>query len=277
MIQNKRILVTGGAGSIGAELVSQLAPENKIYILDQNETAMFDLYEEQRLLGFDVKGRVGDIRDRRTVEEVCESFKPEYIFHVAALKHVTPAEHYPDEAVGTNVIGTINLVKAAHKYGVEKFINISSDKAVNPNLVYGCTKRLGELIVKNAGYVSVRFGNVLGSRGSVVPIWQKQIDEGRPLTITDERMERYFMSIEDACNLVIKATEIGNPGEIMVMNMGKPVNVLQAAKEVLNKLGKQDYPIKTIGVRPGETLSEKLMTDDETQRAEEKDGFYIIR
>ncbi len=276
MIENKRILVTGGAGSIGSELVRQLAPKNKIYILDINETGFFDLYEEQRLAGYEVKGRIGDIRSRNTIEDVFENFKPEIVFAAAALKHVTPAEHDPDEAILTNEIGTINLTKASHKYGVEKFIFISSDKAVNFNTVYGCTKRMGELIVKNAGYISVRFANVLGSRGSLIPIWQKQIDEGKQITVTDEKMERYFMSIEQAVNLVIEASEIGQAGDTIILDMGKPIKIIDLAHKIIAESG-QDISIRMIGARPGESLTEKLMTIEEESKAIKKGDFYVIR
>lgn len=275
MIKNKRILVTGGGGSIGSELVRQLSSGNKIYILDINETAMFDLYEEQRLGGFDVKGRVGDIRNRYTVEEVFENFKPQVVFHAAALKHVTPSEHDPDETILTNELGTLNLTKAAHKYAVEKFIFISSDKAVNPTTVYGCSKRQGENIVRNAGYIIVRFANVLGSRGSLIPIWEKQINEKKPLTVTDEKMERYFMSIQDACTLVIEATEKGEPGQTMILDMGKPIKIIDLARRMVEEM-KSDVPIKFIGMRPGEALTEKLMTPEEEARAVKKDNFYVF-
>lgn len=275
MIKNKRILITGGGGSIGSELVRQLSATNKIYILDNNETAMFDLYEELRLAGCDVKGRVGDIRSRHTIDDVFENFKPQYVFHAAALKHVTPSEHDPDECILTNEIGTLNLTKAAHKHGIEKFIFISSDKAVNPSTVYGCSKRQGENIVRNAGYIIVRFANVLGSRGSLIPIWEKQINEGKPLTVTDDRMERYFMSIKEACGLVIEAAEKGEPGQTMILDMGKPIKIIDLAHRMVAEM-KSDVEIKIIGMRPGEALTEKLMTPEEEARAVKKDKFYVF-
>lgn len=275
-MENKKILITGCAGSIGSELVRQLAPKNDVYGIDLNETGFYDLYEDLKYHESPFRGRVGDIRNRETLESVFNWFKPEVVFHAAAYKHVTPMEHNPREAVETNVIGTCNIVDAAHRHNVERLVFISSDKAVGSNSVMGCTKRLGELVVKNAGYVSVRFGNVLGSRGSVIPIWQSQLDRGLPLTVTDERMERFFMSIEDAVSLVIEAGEIGEPGQIVILDMGKPVNVLQTAKEVLQKLGHENYPIRMIGLRPGETLTEKIMSDEEEKVAIKKDKFFII-
>lgn len=275
-IKNKRVLVIGGAGSIGSELVRQLAPNNEVYILDINETAFFDLYEELRLEGHSVKGRVGDIRNLYTLESVFSNFEPEVVFHLAALKHVTPAEHDPREYIETNEIGTCNIVETAKRHKVKTLIFTSSDKAVIIDKIYGATKRIGELVVRNAGYIAVRFGNVLGSRGSVIPIWQRQIDQGKPITITDERMERYFMTIEEACRLLIRAAEIGEPGSILCMDMGPTHNLLQIAKEMLGKLNKPDYPIKTIGIRPGETLTERIMTEEEKSKAIQLENFYVI-
>lgn len=272
----KKILITGAAGSIGSELYRQLAPNNIVMALDFNETALFDLHEEYRLKGHDVHYRLGDVRDQDVINSVFDTFRPNIVYHSAALKHVTPNEAFPREATKTNVIGTLNVVGAAKRLGVKKLVYISTDKVINSNSVMGVTKRLGELVARNAGYIAVRFGNVLGSRGSVIPIWQRQLDANEPLTITDERMERYFMSIEEACELVIKAGETGPPGSVMVMDMGEKVNVLQAAKDILGKLRKPDYPINIIGIRPGETLSEGLMTEEESKRAVKQDRFWVI-
>ena len=279
MIRNKRILITGGAGSIGNELVRQLAPNNKIFILDFDETSTFDLTEELKQKGFWVNCRVGDIRNKETVTDVFSDFKPQIIFHAAAYKHVTPMEMYPEEAVETNILGTLNILKAAKKWEcTEKFIFISTDKAINSNSIMGATKRVGEIMVKNQGkgYVVVRFGNVLGSRGSVIPIWQRQIDKKEPLTITDEKMERYLMTIEDACSLVIEAAEQGRGGEIFILDMGSPVNVLGLAKRIIKESGKK-IGIKMIGIRPGETLTEKLMTEEEEKVAVKKGKFWIVK
>ena len=274
-MRGKRILITGAAGSIGSELVRQLACENQIYGLDINESGLFDVYEEQKLSGCKIKTRVGDIRNLHTVDLVMSDFKPEVIFHCAAYKHVTPMEHTPREAVETNVLGTINLVEAAKRYAIKQFVFISSDKAVNASSVMGVSKRMGELVVKNAGYVSVRFGNVLGSRGSLIPIWQRQADFEGPITVTDSQMERFFMTISDAVNLVIEAAQIGKPGEIVILDMGKRINILELAKKVIEESGR-DIPIKQIGVRPGETIKEKLMYEDEESAAVKKGRFYII-
>jgi len=279
MIKNKRILVLGGAGSVGSELVRQLARINKIFIIDQNETETFNLREELKAKGCWVHSRTGDIRDKETIIDVFEDFKPQYVFHTAALKHVTPNEEYPLEVIQTNIIGTYNIMMEAKKWEcLEKFVFISSDKSVNSSSIMGISKRMGEVMVCNQGtkFITVRFGNVLGSRGSVIPIWQRQIDEGMPITITDEKMMRYFMTIEDACELVIKAAEEGKGGEIFILDMGKPINIFNLARDIVLKSGR-DIPIKIIGKRSGETLEEKLMTEEEEKRAIRKGKFFIIK
>lgn len=267
MIKDKKILITGGAGSIGSELVRQLASHNQVYILDSNETDMFDLAEEFRTFG-----RVGDIRDEKLFDDIINEFgDPDIIFHCAALKHVLVNELDPIEAVKTNILGTWNIIKFAKRTGA-KLINISTDKVVSGESIMGLTKKISERMVKNAGFVSVRFGNVIGSRGSLLPIWEKQFKAGKPLTITDERMERYFMSIQSACELVIKAEEIGQSGQIILLDMGLKKNIM----ELKNELYGCDYPIKITGKRPGEILSERTMTDDEQMRAVKFENFWII-
>lgn len=275
-LEGKRIFVAGGAGSIGSELVRQLvAGGNSVYVFDINETDMFDLVEILKLDGRNVAGRVGDVRNLDTVEEAFFEARPDLVFHCAALKHVAPNEGYPEEAVRTNVLGTINLVKVAKRHGVERFVFISSDKAVSGASVMGATKRLAELIVRNAGYTCVRFANVLGSRGSIVPIWQRAIDTGRPVTVTDERMLRFFMTIEEACALVLSAAEDGESATY-VLDMGEKVSVLDLAKRIIKESGR-DIPIKMIGARAGETFEERLMTPEEEGRAEKKNNFWIIK
>lgn len=274
MIKNKRILVTGGAGSIGSEIVRQLAPSNKIFILDINETATFDLREELNQDGHWIHSRHGDIRDINTVRDIFEDFKPQYVFHAGALKHVTPNEEYPLEAIQTNIIGTYNVMSEAKRWEcLEKFVFISTDKVVNGHSIMGATKKVGEIMVRNQGkgFIAVRFGNVMGSRGSVIPLWQNQINRGKPITVTDERMERYMMTIPEAVNLVIEASQIGKGGECFILDMGKRVNVLELAKKIVGK-----GEIKMIGMRKGETLDEKLMTQEEEELAVKKGNFYII-
>lgn len=264
---NKSILITGGAGSIGSELVRKLAPNNRIYILDNNETGMFDLAEE-----LETFGRVGDIRDKEVFEDILQEFgAPDVIFHCAALKHVLVNELDPIEAVKTNILGTWNVIKFAQRTEA-KLINISTDKVLNGESNMGLTKRIAEKMVRDAGFISVRFGNVMSSRGSLLPIWEKQHKSGLPLTITDERMERYFMSIPQACDLLIHASEIGEPGQLLIMDMGEPRKII----DLKNQLYGSEYPISVIGIRPGEVLSERIMSEAEEQRAKKVDGFYII-
>ena len=269
MIQDKKILVSGGAGSIGSELVRQLAVNNSVHIVDTNETNLFDLLEELR--NPKVRGQIGDVRDWDMFEQLeC----PDIIFHVAALKHVTPSAWTPSEYVKTNILGTLNVIRFAKLFKA-KLVNISTDKVVHANSIMGATKKVAEIAVRDAGGISVRFGNVLNSRGSLLPFWQGQIDRGEPITVTDVRMERYFMSIPEAVSLVIQATEIGEAGDVIVLDMGKPIKIIDLAHEIINKLGR-DIPIKMIGLRKGETLSEELMTESEKKTAIKKDNFYII-
>lgn len=278
-MKNQRILITGAAGSIGSELVRQLSKQNKVYILDINETGVFDLIDEHQRDGRWVHGRVGDIRDEKTVEEVFSDFKPEVVFHAAAYKHVTPMEWTPLEAINTNITGTYNVIKYAKKWEcLKKFVFISTDKAVQSSSVMGATKRVSEIIVRNQGrgFVVVRFGNVLGSRGSVIPIWQKAIEQGKSIKVTDEKMSRYMMTIDEAVGLVIKAATIGKGGEIICLDMGKKVNILDLAKRIV-KEAQVDNPIEVIGIRPGEQLTERLMFEEEEKIAVKKGEFFIIK
>lgn len=282
-MKNKRILITGGAGSIGSELVRQLYEKNSIYILDINESAIFDLTDE--LDSKNITGRVGDIRDYKTVHDVFDDFKPQIVFNCAAYKHVPLMEYTPLEAIQTNVIGHHNLVHVAKTWEcVEKFVFVSTDKAVSSRSIMGATKRLGEILTLNQGkgFVVVRFGNVMDSRGSLLKIWQRQIDRGEKLTVTHHHMERYMMTIPEAARLIIVACENGTGGEIFIMQMGKPVHILSLAQEILLKAGRNpDEHIRFTGVREGETIHEELMFEEERTRATEeqfdKDIFYVIR
>src|SRR3990167_5542882 len=273
MIKNKRILITGMAGTIGSELARQLYRKNKVYGLDINEMGLHALKTE---LGIPV--RVGDIKNKETLRNVFEDFKPQYVFHAAAYKSVDMMEYVPEEAISTNVQGTQNVLEAAKIHEIEKFVYISTDKVVNAKSIMGKTKSLGETMTVNSGkgYVAVRFGNVLGSRGSLIEIWQRQINEGQPLTITDPDMTRYFMTIPEACSLVLEAAKIGKGGEVICFEMGRPVSILQLAQEIIGKLGR-DIPIKIIGNRGGETLEEKLMSEEEAGSAKKVGKFYIIK
>lgn len=278
-MRNKRILISGGAGSIGNELVRQLAKNNKVFILDINETPTFDLREELKQKGCWIHSRTGDIRDKETLSDVFEDFKPQYVFHAAALKHVTPNQEYPLEAIKTNILGTYNLITEAKKWEcLEKFVFISTDKVVNAKCIMGITKLCAESLVRQAGkeFVAVRFGNVMASRGSVLEIWQRQFEMNEPLTITDSAMERYMMTIPEACELVIKAAQNGSGGDVWVMDMGARVNVMELAKKIVEMSGK-NKDIKNIGLRPGETLTEELMTVEERKIAVKRGKFWIIK
>lgn len=286
-LTDKRILVTGGAGSIGSELVRQLAVNNKVFILDTNETGAFDLTEELKLKGQWVHCRVGDVRNKETVHDVFSDFKPEVVFHAAAYKHVTPMEWYPEEAVSTNIQGTLNVVKEAKRWeSLEKFIFVSTDKVVNAKSIMGASKLMAEIIVRNQGekFAAVRFGNVMGSRGSVLPIWQAQMDKKEPITVTHDQAERYMMSIPDAVKLVIEAATHAKDGEVYILDMGPRINVLELAKKIVAEANYhvepvnniEVAPIKVIGLRPGEALVEELMTEEEKKRAHKNYGFFVI-
>ncbi len=272
-MKNKRILITGAAGSVGSELVRQLYKQNKIYGVDINESDLFLLSQDT---GIPI--RVADIREKDTVRDIFSDYKPQIVFHAAAYKHVAPMEYVPLEAIKTNILGLYNVLYYSKIYQAEKFVFISTDKAINSTSIMGATKRVGEIMVKNQGkgYVVVRFGNVLGSRGSVIPIWQNQIEEKRPLTITDEKMERYFMTMAEAVKLVLKGAEIGEGGEIIVFEMGKRINILELAQKII-KESEQDIPIKIIGRKAGEQLKEELMSEEEKRLVVKKGEFWIIK
>lgn len=277
MIKDKRILITGGCGSIGSELVRQLALDNKVFILDLSERA-FTLREELKQKGYWVHSRVGDIRDKDTIFDVFSDFKPQIVFHAAALKHVTPNEEYPREAFKTNLDGTMNLVEEAKKWGcLEKFVFISTDKVVNAKCIMGISKLAAESFVRlqDDRFVAVRFGNVMASSGSVMEIWENQLKHGEPLTVTHPNMERYFMSIPQACELVIQAAQ-SKEARLMILNMGEPMNIIDVARRFLRERGKEDYPIKIIGIRPGESMQERLMTKEEEEIAVQRGNFFIL-
>lgn len=266
--KNKRILVVGGAGSIGSVLVERLIKENKVYVLDNNESALFHVLQGKK----NCWGIVGDIRDKETVQSVFSDFKPQVVFHAGAYKHVPLMENAPREAVNVNVLGTLNLIEEAKKWEcMKKFVFISTDKAVSSNSIMGATKRLGEVMVRNQGkgFVVVRFGNVIGSRGSLYDIWDRQVAKGEPITLTDKRMNRYFMKIDDAVDLVIKATSFESG--IIVLDMGEPKRIYDLA-EAYNKIHKTG--IKIIGIRKGELLEERLFYADE--KPVKKGKYYII-
>ena len=287
----KAILVTGAGGSIGSEIVRQVQKfyPSRVILMDVDETDIFNLLQE-------IKGRanvdteilpfIGDIRDSETLRKLFSEHRPEVVFHAAAYKHVPMMEHFPDEAVKTNILGTHHLGKAALHYGVQRFVNISTDKAVNPTSVMGATKRMAEIIcsalnrMNGTRFISVRFGNVLGSRGSVVPLFLKQIQDGGPITVTHPKVQRYFMTIPEAVSLVFQAASMGNGGEVFVLNMGEPVQILQLAEDLirLNHMEPyKDIKIEFSGLRPGEKLYEELLTAEEGTTATSHQKIHVAR
>jgi len=285
--KGKDILITGGCGSIGSEIVKQLLSyyPKRVRILDNNESAQFFL--SRKLNSNKIRHLIGDIRDPNRVNRAMEGV--DIVFHAAALKHVPLCEYNPFEAVNTNVIGTQNLIEAARKYNVKTFMSISTDKAVNPINTMGATKLLSEKIVITAPlgdcktkFSCVRFGNVLNSSGSVIPIFKKQIIQGGPVTITSDDMTRFFMSIWEAVNLVLKSVAMMEGGEIFILKMNS-LKILALAETMIEEMA-SDYGynpkkilVKSIGVRPGEKISECLITKEETSFIEEKKDVFIIR
>lgn len=277
-IKGKRILVTGAGGSIGSEIVRQISRFNPkhVVLLGRGENSIHELLREINNDITDLKYcvRICDVRDTNTLSSIFEKEKPEVVFHAAAHKHVPLMEENPSQAILNNVIGTRNLVNLSVQYGVSHFVNISTDKAVNPTSVMGASKRIAEFIVewgasqaKNGEvFVSVRFGNVLGSRGSVIPIFKKQIEKGGPITVTHPDMIRYFMTIPEASQLVLQAGALNNNGAVYVLDMGEPVNIEQMARDLIKLSGLEpdkDIKIAYSGIRPGEKLYEELLTAEE--------------
>ncbi len=267
-ITGKRVLVTGAGGSIGSELCRQLAKfgPSELIMLDRDETGL-----QMAQLGTAGHGLLdtndvvlADIRDPELMNALFEERRPEVVFHAAALKHLPMLEQYPDEAWKTNVLGSLNVIQAARRVGVTTFVNISTDKAANPTSVLGHSKRVAEKLTAWAGeetsmrYLSVRFGNVIGSRGSMLPTFQRLIAEGKPITVTHPEATRYFMTIPEACQLVIQAGGIGRAGEVLILDMGEPVSILEVAKRMIAMSGK-NIEIVFTGLRPGEKLHEELV------------------
>ncbi|HRN42016.1 MAG TPA: nucleoside-diphosphate sugar epimerase/dehydratase [Vicingus sp.] len=275
-LTNKTILITGAAGSIGSEIVRQVIQfhPKKIILLDQAESPLYDMEMELKD-GFDSLSYeivIGDIRNIERMENVFRSFKPELVFHAAAYKHVPMMENNPSESILTNVLGTKNLADLAVKYQVEKFVMISTDKAVNPTNVMGASKRIAEIYTQSLGktvstkFITTRFGNVLGSNGSVIPRFRQQIENGGPVTITHPEITRFFMTIPEACQLVLEAGTSGNGGEIFIFDMGESVKIVDLAKKMIKLSGltlDKDIKITFTGLRPGEKLYEELLANEE--------------
>lgn len=275
-VVDKVVMVTGAAGSIGSEICRQLIQyhPSKIIMVDQAESPMYDLQ-------FELKSNepykqffdkmvfvIGNVKDKRRMEEVFSEYKPQIIYHAAAYKHVPFMEENPYEAIFVNVFGTKNIADLAIKYGAQKFVMISTDKAVNPTNVMGATKRMAEIYIQSRStdtthFVTTRFGNVLGSNGSVIPLFKKQLATGGPLTVTHKDIIRYFMTIPEACNLVLEAGAMGEGGDIFVFDMGKPVKIYDLAKKMIQLSGLKNIEIKEIGLRPGEKLYEELLATKE--------------
>jgi len=288
-LKDKRVIVTGAGGSIGSELVRKIATFHpaEILLFEIDETDLFYLTNEITEQFPNIHPVLGDVTDADKVKKVFESFKPHIIFHAAAYKHVPMMEYYPDEAVKVNVLGTKTFAEAAAECSsVEKFVMISTDKAVNPTSVLGATKRVAEYIIRSLNtnsettFIAVRFGNVLGSRGSVVPVFQRQIKRGGPITITHPDMQRYFMTIPEATVLVLQAAAIGNGGEVYVLDMGEPVKILDLAETLIHLSGfepNRDIPIVFTGMRPGEKLFEEILTAEEGMLATKHANIFIAK
>lgn len=280
-LREKTILVSGAGGSIGSEIVRQVLLFNpkKIIILDQAETPLHSLSLEIIALSqkVEVQNVIADVRDYKILEKIFQTHQPDVVYHAAAYKHVPMMEENPSQAIFTNVLGTKNVADLSNKYNVERFVMISTDKAVNPSSIMGASKRIAEMYVQSkhfkhkknnteryTKFITTRFGNVLGSNGSVVPLFTKQIQEGGPITITHPEIIRYFMTIPEACQLVLEACSMGNGGEIYIFDMGKPVKIIDLAKKMIRLAGftpDKEIKIKIVGLRPGEKLYEELLHD----------------
>lgn len=289
-IGGKTVLVTGGGGSIGSELCRQIAAygPRQLIIFDIYENNAYNIQMELRRTHpeLDLKVLIGSVRDRARLEAVFAQYLPDQVFHAAAHKHVPLMEDSPGEAVKNNILGTLNTAELADQYGARRFLLISTDKAVNPTNVMGASKRVCEMVIQMVGrrskteFVAVRFGNVLGSNGSVIPLFKKQIAEGGPVTVTDPRIIRYFMTIPEAVSLVLQAGVYAHGGEIFILDMGEPVKIDDLARNMIRLSGFEpdvDIPIVYTGLRPGEKLFEELLLDSETDRKTQNDLIYIAK
>jgi FlaA1/EpsC-like NDP-sugar epimerase len=282
-LKNKVVLVTGAAGSIGSELCRQIVHYNPslLILLDQAESSLYDVEQDIKSIGLSTKVEIvlADVRNSKKINEIFNLFKPAIVFHAAAYKHVPMMEKYPEEAVRCNTLGTKLLADVSVLNKVERFVLVSTDKAVNPTNVMGATKRMAEMYVQalnayldqngssthHTKFITTRFGNVLGSNGSVIPLFKKQILKGGPVTVTDPEITRYFMTIPEACELVLEAAVMGNGGEIYIFDMGQPVKIVDLAKRMIQLSGKKLDDIKIVftGLREGEKLYEELLNNSE--------------
>ena len=291
LLKDQTVFVSGGGGSIGSELVRQVAASGvakTIIIFDIAENGAYEIQQEIRRNHpeVDLKVLIGSIRDEKRLCEIFEQYRPDFVYHAAAHKHVPLMEDSPKEAVKNNVVGTFNLAKSADKYGVKRFVMISTDKAVNPTNVMGATKRICEMIVQSFNkkseteYVAVRFGNVLGSNGSVIPLFKEQIEKGGPVTVTHPDIIRYFMLIPEAVSLVLQAGAYANGGEIFILDMGSPVKIRELAENLIRLSGHvpgEDIEIKYTGLRDGEKLYEELLISEEGIQKTQNNLIYIAR
>jgi len=287
-IQDKKILITGAGGSIGSELAKSIIQFNPktLIIYDIDETEIFNLINRLESSHKEIVPVIGDIRDEMNISSLFDRFSPHIVLHSAAYKHVPILEYYPEEAVKTNILGTKILAELSLKHNIEKFIFISTDKAINPTSVMGASKRAGEELLKilnlkdKTKFISVRFGNVLGSRGSVIPLFKEQIKKGGPVTVTHPEMERYFMITSEAVLLVLEAAAIGQGGEVFVLDMGKPVKILDLAKEMIRLSGYEpdkDIAIIFTDLRPGEKLYEEVLSAEEGVESTEYEKILRAR
>lgn len=286
---NRTVLVTGAGGSIGSELCRQIVKlkPKQLLLLDNSENNLYDIEMELKAAAdVPLVVLVKDIQNRRAVEKVFERYRPEVVFHAAAHKHVPLMENNPEEAIKNNVFGTFQVARAAHLYGAQKFVLVSTDKAVNPTSIMGASKRIAEMIIlyldtiSQTSFAAVRFGNVLGSRGSVIPLFRKQIMAGGPVTVTHENMIRYFMTIPEAVQLMLQAGAFAGKGEIFVLDMGEPVRIMDLAETLIRLSGLKPYvdiDIKVVGTRPGEKLYEELFTAEEGVDATTHQRIFVAK
>lgn len=297
VLRKQIVMITGAAGSIGSEIVNQVADmkAEEIVLVDQAETPMHELQLliEKSYPNIKIHLFIGDVTNQKRMEQAFKKYRPRYVFHAAAYKHVPMMERNPSEAIMTNVFGTKNLADLSVKYGVEKFVMISTDKAVNPTNIMGASKRIAEIYVQSlffhtrrtrdsqtTGFITTRFGNVLGSNGSVIPLFRKQIENGGPVTVTHRDIIRYFMTIPEACSLVLQAGTIGNGGEIFVFDMGQPVKIYDLATRMISLSGLKpgvDIEIIETGLRPGEKLYEELLNNKESTMSTRNDKIMIAK